>query len=593
MKKLSDLLSLNKKAIGFVQVSNFKKAFKIYQKADSLFPKNPYVLKNLANTERILGKTEDAIKHYQDSLSIKADAETLADLGYTYLGSGQGKSAQSCFKKSLELIPEFPPALYGLGHVANLNGDTKAAAEFYGEIFNISPGYEMSASNFYISKRKICDWEDLDKVDDYLQKTHKETPWASVVRTEDEEQNLIAGALRSMQYKKNATKSGFTFKNDRDKKPNKIKIGYVSGNFGNHAVSYTMASIFEYHNKKDFEIFAYSYGKNDNSKVRKNIEKSVDHFTDLNGLNNLEAAQKINADDVDILVDLTGYTEGTRSEIFAYKPCPIQVTWAGLSASTGSDFFDYMFVDDIVVPKKSQKHYAEKLIYLSPCFCPFKIVEAKDFDFTRKDFGLPKDAFVFGCFNQTYKIEKTSFDIWIDILKSSPRSVLWMLSQNEDAKNNLLKYAKEKGVKEDRIIFAEQTPTEMFVSRMKLADAALDTFIYGGGTTTYLTLQNEVPVVTMLGKHPASRFSASVLDAANAKDLIAKNKKQYKQIAVNLATNKTFYENIKNKISAKRLIQNIFDTKSKTQEIESAYKEVWKNYLKGNSPVTISQSHNN
>jgi predicted O-linked N-acetylglucosamine transferase (SPINDLY family) len=298
-------------------------------------------------------------------------------------------------------------------------------------------------------------------------------------------------------------------------------------------------------------------------------------------MENREAAEKIFEDKIDILIDLTGYTADNRLEICAMRPAPIQITWLGFPGTSGGDFFDYIIVDKIIVPKKAAVFFSEKLIYLPHCYQinneKIKISSKK---YSRRDFGLPENSFVFACFNQAYKIDPVIFRIWMNILKKVPNSVLWLWEQNKETSVNLQKEAARYLIDPSRLVFTGRLPKEEHLSRIRLCDLGLDTRIYGGHTTTSDFLWAGVPVVTKLGNHFASRVCASLLNEVGLSELIAKDLNQYENMAVILAKDKNKLKQIKKKLNQEYLKTNLYNTKRFVKNLEEIYVKIWGNYLK-------------
>lgn len=361
------------------------------------------------------------------------------------------------------------------------------------------------------------------------------------------------------------------------KNMSKIRLGYISGNFADHPVGHMTVSLLQNHNRKQFEVFAYSYGINDHSKCRKNIEKIADKFIDLNNFSNPEAAEKIRLDKIDILIDLMGWTEGNRLEILAMKPAKIQINWSELLGTSGASFYNYIIVDKIVAPPSEQKFYTEKFAYLPGCFYLRKnagLIPKKTF--TRSDFSLPNNAIVFGIFHQMFKIEPTVWSIWMNILKTVPNGVLWLWEQNKEGSANLRKYAKIAGVNPKRLIFAPTMSTEDFFARLTLADIALDTFIYGGGITTYQALAAGVPVISLRGTHMASRLGASILTKTGLPELITQNPQEYEDLAVELAQNLNKITKIKSLLTPKKLKNTLLNTTQTIRDLEEVCAKMYK-----------------
>ena len=339
----------------------------------------------------------------------------------------------------------------------------------------------------------------------------------------------------------------------------KIVIGYLSNDFRNHATAHLMLSLFGLHNRDEFEIFCYSYGKDDGSYYRARIQHDCDKFVDISTLSYEAAARCIYEDQVDILVDLKGYTRGNRFDICALRPAPIQVSYLGFPGTTGADFIDYIITDKIVTPKDHNPYYSEKFVYMPHCYQVNDNTQSiSNKNWTKVDFGLPESCFVFCSFNQPYKIDPVLFGIWMRILRQVPEAVLWLIVENKIAEDNLRREAEARGVQSERLIFAKRLPKDEHLSRLKFADLALDTRIYNGHTTTSDALWAGVPVITLQGSHFASRVSSSILSAIGIPDLITYSLEEYEALAIRLAHNPAELKEIRQRSAKNRLDMPLF-----------------------------------
>jgi protein O-GlcNAc transferase len=288
-----------------------------------------------------------------------------------------------------------------------------------------------------------------------------------------------------------------------------------------------------------------------------------------------------------------GHTRGNRLEICALRPAPIQVSYLGFLGTTGSDFIDYIITDKIVTPKEHAPFYSEKFAYLPHCYqVNDNSQRISKRTFRRKDCGLSNEDFVFCCFNQPYKIDSVIFETWMNILREVPKSALWLLRQNRAAQRNLVQAAATKGIAPDRLVFANALPLEEHLTRLKLADLALDTRIYNGGATTSNALWSGVPVITLQGNHFVSRITSSSLSAFGLHELVTQCTEQYESIAVRLGKHPEELEAVKKKLAKNRLVEPLFDSSRFARNIERAYKEMWRIFIAGESPRQIEVNEN-
>lgn len=369
----------------------------------------------------------------------------------------------------------------------------------------------------------------------------------------------------------------------------RIRIGYVSNDFREHATMQLMAGLLEHHDKDRFEIYAYDHTVPDNSQYRKRFLASIDKHADIRGLDDKAVADCILADQVDILFDLKGHTGLARLGIFAYRPAPIQASYLGFPGSSGCSFIDYIISDQYVTPDSSAENYSEKFCRLPHSYQCNDRLRARPASLgSRSLVGLPEDAVVFCAFNQSYKIDRASFLVWMNILKAVPNSVLWLMANNsKTAERNLSQLAEQCGVDVARIIFAPFAAPLEHLARLQLADAALDTLICNGHTTTSDALWVGVPVVTCKGTHFASRVSESLLNAMNLSELVGEDQEGMVKIASKIGLDANYRMQLRKSVSDNRLTTPLFDTAGFTKSFEAAIELMVNNYRAGNAPMHL------
>jgi predicted O-linked N-acetylglucosamine transferase (SPINDLY family) len=341
-----------------------------------------------------------------------------------------------------------------------------------------------------------------------------------------------------------------------------------------------MAELFELHNKSQFEFFGFSFGVRGEDEMRQRLEKSFDQFIEVSKCSDDEIAQLSRGLNIDIAIDLKGYTYNARPNIFAYRCAPIQINYLGFPGTLGSKNFDYIIADSFIVPHHNQKFYTEKIIYLPHCYQvndSKKVISSSQY--RKKDFGLPDNKFIYCSFNNTYKITPIIFDSWMQILKTVENSVLWLFEENEIAANNLKLEASKKGVDMNRLIFAQKLPLDEHLSRCQLADLCIDTFPCNGHTTTSDALWAGIPVVTLAGESFSSRVAGSLLNTIGAPELITYSVNDYINLAIELASSREKFFTIKNKITANRITSPLFDINLFTENIELSYQRIYTNSL--------------
>jgi len=315
---------------------------------------------------------------------------------------------------------------------------------------------------------------------------------------------------------------------------------------------------------------------------------SVDVFHDVRAMIDTQVLELARSERLDIAVDLKGYTEGGRVNLFSYGLAPIQISYLGYPGTLGADFIDYIIADPVVIPEDNRRFYSENIIYLPKTYQPNdnrRVIADKEF--TREEMGLPNDGFVFCCFNNNYKISPSEFDVWMRLLGKAEASVLWLLKSNKWSEDNLKREAEARGISGDRLIFAEKLSLAEHLARHRLADLFLDTFNYNAHTTASDALWAGLPVITKLGQGFAARVAGSLLSAVGLRELITENEAEYEALALKLATTPTELAQIKSKLAANRLTEPLFDGEMYTKDLERAYQIAYNRYFNGHQPDTI------
>lgn len=348
----------------------------------------------------------------------------------------------------------------------------------------------------------------------------------------------------------------------------RLRIGYLSADFQEHPAAYLITEMLERHDHSRFEIFAYSYGPASSGIMRQRIVAAVDHFIDIAWDTDDAAVARIRKDAIDILIDLKGYTVADRIEIMAQRPSPVQLTWLGYPGSTGTDFIDGLIADPQIIRPGEEHSCSEQVLRMPHCYQPTDRRRVIAEPLARPDYGLPEDALVFCCFNQTFKITPEVFAVWLRLLAAVPGSVLWLVDASRWATANLRKAAEASGVDAQRLIFAPRKPLAEHLARYRIADLALDTYPYTSHTTASDALWCGCPLVALRGDTFPARVSASILTVAGMPDLIAGSLAEYEQIILRLAGDRPALENLRARVQAARENSPLFDTEAFARDFE-------------------------
>ena len=358
---------------------------------------------------------------------------------------------------------------------------------------------------------------------------------------------------------------------NKNTKNEKIRIAYFSADFREHPVSILTAEMFELHDKSLFETYAFSYGPDDKGQMRKRIINAFNQFYDVSKISDLEIVKIARKLNIDIAIDLGGYTSKCRTEIFNHRAAPIQVSYIGFLGTMSNNKIDYLIADRTIITNEEKDAYTEKIIFLPSYQVNDRKRKIADKKFTREELGLPKNSFIFCNFNNNYKLTPDIFNGWIEILKRTTDSSLFLYAENNIVEENLKKYALARNIDGNRLIFGHKISAENYLARYKTCDLFLDTFPYNGGTTCSDAIWAGLPVVTLKGKSFASRYASSILNSAGQSILIANNLCEYKNLAVNLAENPNKLKRIKKELENNRLTLPLFDSHLFTKNIEKAY----------------------
>ena len=560
-------------------------------KAITYNPKYTQAYNNLGNILHQQGRIDEAIEMFQKAISINPNRpELYCNLGYAFNAKGKIENAILALSKSISLNPNFFQSYLNLGNILSNQGKTVDAIYMYNKALIIRPDFETVRSQKLHQQANICDWNSIEENRIFISQLGVQkqfvTPW-SLLSLED---NPLNHKKRSEIFAKiKYPQKAIPFNTLISKCKKRIRIGYFSSDFYDHATMRLMSKILTLHDRQRFEVFAYSYDLEKNDEMKTNLINSVDVFDDVSQMSDKDVALLARQDEIDIAIDLKGHTQNNRSGIFAYRAAPIQINYLGYPGTMGANFIDYLIADSTIIPEEYKNYYSEEIIYMPHSYQPTnnnRLISQKEM--TRSGMGLPEDSFVFCCFNNSYKITSVEFDIWMNLLKQVEGSVLWLLKTNKWAQANLRKEAENRGVNQDRIIFAGKLPQAEHLARQKLADLFIDTFNVNAHTTASDALWGGLPVVTKTGKGFAARVAASLLNAIDLPELVTENKKDYESLILELAHNREKLKEIKDKLIINRMSKPLFDSEMYTKHLENGYQQIYQNFIDGNKPKTIN-----
>ncbi|XP_064607672.1 UDP-N-acetylglucosamine--peptide N-acetylglucosaminyltransferase 110 kDa subunit-like [Liolophura sinensis] len=706
--------SLNNLANIKREQGNTEEAVRLYFKALDVYPEFAVAHSNLASVLQQQGKLHEALMHYKDAIRISPTfADAYSNMGNTLKEMQDVQGALQCYTRAIQINPAFADAHSNLASIHKDSGNIPEAIASYRTALKLKPDFPDAYCNLAHCLQIVCDWTDYSSrmkklvaiVQDQLEKNRLPSvhPHHSMLYPLSHNQRrAIASRHANLCLEKINVlhKPPYQHVKDMVASNGRLRVGYVSSDFGNHPTSHLMQSIPGLHSKENIEVFCYALSPDDGTTFRTKIASEAEHFVDLSQIPcNGKAADRIHADGIQILVNMNGYTKGARNELFALRPAPVQVMWLGYPGTSGAPFMDYIITDQVTSPSEYADQYSEKLAYMPNTFfigdhwhmfshmlnkvvieevsgtavsdnnCvvngldlePLKniatsIREMKQKPLkgddvngpgeevvtsvvtlpdngtiqamaqsaqtqanvngvvlqnglttnqtnnkaatgeevprllmvtSRSQYGLPENHVVYCNFNQLYKIDPATLQMWSNILKSVPNSVIWLLRFPAVGEPYLIQAAAQYGLPANRIVFSPVAPKEEHVRRGQLADVCLDTPLCNGHTTGMDVLWAGTPMVTLPGETLASRVAASQLHTLGCPELVAKTKEDYESIAIRLGTDREYLKAVRAKVWNARQTSPLFNSQQYARNMESLFHQMWERYHGGLSPDHI------
>ncbi|VFQ64601.1 unnamed protein product [Cuscuta campestris] len=565
----------NNLAIIYKQQGNYADAISCYNEVLRIDPLAADGLVNRGNTYKELGRVSEAIQDYLQAISIRPTmAEAHANLASAYKDSGNVEAAIKSYRQALMLRSDFPETTCNLLHALQCVCDWDNREQMFIEVegilrMQIKTSVLPSVQPFHAIAYPLDSMLALDISKKYAQ-------YCSVIASRF--------SLPSFNHPPPKPIKGGSGKT-------RLRVGYVSSDFGNHPLSHLMGSVFGMHDKRSVEVFCYALSPNDGTEWRLRIESEAEHFINVSSMSSDMIARMINEDQIQILINLNGYTKGARNEIFAMLPAPIQVSYMGFPGTTGATYIHYLVTDEFVSPTQYSHIYSEKLVHLPHCYF-VNDYKQKNCDVLdpncqpkRSDYGLPEDKFIFACFNQLYKMDPEIFTTWCNILKRVPNSALWLLRFPAAGEMRLRAYAAAQGVQPDQIIFTDVAMKQEHIRRSSLADLFLDTPLCNAHTTGTDVLWAGLPMVTLPLEKMATRVAGSLCLATGLGDeMIVSTMDEYEEKAVSLALDRKKLQSLTDRLKAARMTCPLFDTARWVRNLERAYFKMWNLYCSGQHP---------
>jgi len=581
----------NNRGNALFELKRLDDALANYERAIALKPDYAEAYYNRGNALFKLKPLEGALASYDKAIALKPGyAEAYNNRGNALFEVKRLDDALASYDKAIALKPDYAEAYGNRGNALSEMKRLEDALASYDKAIALKPDYEFLFGTLLHTKMQICDFTDAEsqfaQISKQIIRGEKvSTPFPILaISSSLKVQRKAAEIWVSKRHPISAALPALTKRARREK----IRLGYFSADFRNHAVCCLIADLIEKHDRSNFETIAFSFGPAQKDEMRTRMEAAFDQFIDIRNQPDKGSALLSRKMEIDIAIDLGGFTLFSRPDIFALRAAPIQVNYLGYPGTMGADYIDYIIADPILIPEDSKRHYCEKIVYLPNSY---QVNDTKrsisDKTFTRGELGLPPTGFVFCCFNNNYKITPRVFDRWMRILKQVEGSVLWLFEGNEKAAGNLRKEALARGVNAEQLIFAKRLPLDEHLARHCSADMFLDTLPYNAHATACVALWAGLPVLTCLGETFAGRVAASLLNAIHLPELITTTPEAYETLAIELATNADRLAEIKQRLAKNRLTTPLFDTNLFTKHIEAAYAAMYERYHADLAPSHI------
>lgn len=505
---------------------------------------------------------------------------------------GRLDDAIAAAQRAIALNPNQIVARVTLANIYRDTGRAREALDLLRAALAIEPDNGSALAFLYHQLQQCCDWRDLpalgtrlDAADEAAIAADRAPPepaFAQLARIDDPARNLALVRAHARAFERIAPlppapiASGFP-----------IRIAWLGNDLQDHPVGQLLASLLPRHDRQRFHVTAYGWGADDGSETRRLLIDGLDNYVDIGTLDRDAAAQRIRADGIEILIDLKGHTQGHRLDIMARRPAPVQATFLGFPGGTGTNFIDYVIADRIVLPPEHRAFFTEQPAWLPHSYMPPGQPLPKGKAGRRADWGLPEDGAVLASFNNGYKIEPVLFDAWMRILAATPGAVLWLHRYNDLVADNLRREAQARGIDPARIVFADRPDRKVHLARLALADLALDTRLFNGHVTTLDALRAGVPVITMLGRHFASRVAASLLDAAGLPDLVAADVASYEARVLELLRDRAALSAVRDRLAVARKTAPLFDAARYARDFDRLLLAMAERYRAGHKPAPV------
>jgi protein O-GlcNAc transferase len=569
----NDYLALLNLGIAYFKSRKIELSLKALEEAEMLQPKDPTLNYYKGNAHKELGQASEAVACYLHAIELNPrEARYYLDLGNAQLDLRMMKEAIQSYQQALTLAPSFP---FLLGHFVHMKCQMADWLGLDDDLKSLGEG--ILAGKEVTSPFPLLSLMDDPKLAQIASQIYYQDQCGGVDMSMTSSHERKSESIHELQP---AYQNSLQKVNSRQNK--KLRIGYYSSDFYQHATAYLIAQLFEQHDKTNFELIGFSFSGSKRDAMSERIELAFDQFHNVSELNDEGVANLSRKIGIDIAVDLKGYTQNSRSAIFAYRCAPVQVNYLGYPGTMSAPYMDFIVADKTVIPEHEAAHFSEHPVYLPHCY---QVNDAKRAiaspHSTRLEHGLPEDAFVFCCFNNTYKIQPAMFNIWMQILKRVPNSVLWLIQDSVQAAQNLREHALGCQVDPSRLVFAKRLDLANHLERHRHANLFLDTFPYNAHTTASDALWSGLLVLTLMGRSFASRVGASLLRELKLNEFICKTGQEFEDQAVYLAKHQELLEKQRLRLSEAKVSSILFRGDLFARSLEEAYRQMYFQHEQG------------
>ncbi len=566
----------NVRAAIYFKLRQFEESLRSSERAIELNPDFVQAYNIRGNALVELKRVDEALASYDKAIAFKPDfADAYYNRGNAFRELQRFDNCVESYDKAITLKRDFSAAYYGKGCAHAELKQLEPALSCFENALRLDAKLEFLPGDICHVRQQLCIWSayasETETLKERIRRCDRVSKPFPILSISDSNALNMQVARTFIEAKNGDSIHPNAFV--KYSRKDRIRIGYFCADFRNHPVPYLMAELFERHDKSKFEVTAFSFGPDTGDDMRKRLRAAFERFVDVRDRSDRQIVDLARSLQIDIAVDLNGFTQEGRIGIFADRAAPIQINYLAYSATMGANFIDYIIADKAVIPEGRQKDYSEKIVYLPGSFMPSDSKrQIAHTQYTRADCSLPESGFVFCCFNNNYKLTPVLFDCWMRILRRVPESVLWLRDDNSAAAENLRKEARKRDVDPARLIFAARMPSaDEHLARHRLAGLFLDTLPYNAHTTANDALWAGLPVLTQIGETFAGRVAASLLTAIGLPELITSSQAEYEALAVELATSPEKLSAIKDKLAENRLTTPLFDTERYTRNLEAAY----------------------